>query len=181
MDETIQDKLLRHLNNVVYGDYCDLSDYFHEYYHDHRQEFLDEVRLTLQDLTVVKKHIRFKDNTTTYELLGMDATFGSNGRELATFAVLDNVYHKPLKAVITHGGREYVKQLDKEREASERQKILDKVVGYDFLTKKFIYKWRFLPYGLSAAALFVAIFAYFKPSKEQSTTPTTNNAAADRP
>lgn len=40
---------------------------------------------------------------------------------------------------------------------------------YDLLTKRFIYKARFVPYIISGLALFLSIFAYFKkPEKEKS-------------
>lgn len=57
-----------------------------------------------------------------------------------------------------------------EQEKKERQIIADKVTGYDFLTKKFIYRWRMLPYVISGLALIVSALAYFKPSKEQPAT-----------
>ena len=54
---------------------------------------------------------------------------------------------------------------------------------YDLLTKRFIYKARYVPFILSGLALIVSIFAYFKQSKkdisptkaeQQLTQPTTN-------
>lgn len=38
---------------------------------------------------------------------------------------------------------------------------------YDFLYKKFVWKWRWTPWIISALALVVAIASYFKPEKMQ--------------
>jgi hypothetical protein len=58
------------------------------------------------------------------------------------------------------------------RHTTQSQKTLNEEKDkYDLLTKRFIYKARFIPFILSGLALIVSIFAYFKkPEKDKPAT-----------
>lgn len=77
---------------------------------------------------------------------------------------------------------------DAQRHLTQSQKNLnDEKDRYDLLTKRFIYKARFVPFIISGLALVVSIFAYFKQpkkdtpatqSEQQLTQPATNTTTS---
>jgi hypothetical protein len=79
-----------------------------------------------------------------------------------SFTFKRNLYLTPLgKKIIRKGG--WLKHLEFEDNKTKRETEKDE---YDFKTKKWIYKTRFLPYFISGLALIISVLSYFKKDKE---------------
>ena len=141
-------ELLQHLANVTIPDWCNLGDYFKEYYPEQSQARLMDIKVLLDELVHEKKLIRIS-HPTQYQILASDQDFGQ-GREFITFDVLHRIKHDVFGKINT-AGRSYLAEIIR----NEKQDALNE--SFKKLNEVTIPKNNFIQWCLTGTILLSSI------------------------